>query len=200
MQQANLFQPGSLIAGVDEAGRGPLAGPVVAAAVILDSSRPIDGLADSKKLTAKRRDELAALIKTRALGYSVGWADAAEIDAINILSATMLAMRRAILGLGVCPDVAQVDGNRLPSLQFEHFSVEGKAIIGGDDKVAAISAPSIIAKTTRDHIMQRIDALYPNYEFARHKGYGTRIHCERLREFGPCREHRRSFAPVRAAS
>lgn len=199
MQQANLFQPGRLIAGVDEAGRGPLAGPVVAAAVILDSGRPIVGLADSKKLTEKRRDELAALIKRRALSYSVAWSDAAEIDAINILSATMLSMRRAILGLSVSPDVVQVDGNRLPSLQFEHFSVNGEAIVGGDDKVAAISAASIIAKTTRDRIMLGIDALYPNYEFARHKGYGTKIHCERLIEFGPCCEHRRSFAPVRAA-
>jgi len=200
MQQATLFQLDGLVAGVDEAGRGPLAGPVVAAAVILHRERPITGLADSKKLSAGRREELATEIRRRALTYAVAWADAAEIDALNILAATMLAMRRAILGLGVTPTGVVVDGNRLPRLAFGKVRLEGEAIVGGDDKVASISAASILAKTTRDRIMVSLDALYPGYEFARHKGYGTDVHRARLREFGPCREHRRSFAPVRAAS
>jgi ribonuclease HII len=200
MQQATLFQLDGLVAGVDEAGRGPLAGPVVAAAVILHRERPITGLADSKKLSAGRREELATEIRRRALTYAVAWADAAEIDALNILAATMLAMRRAILGLGVTPTGVVVDGNRLPRLAFGKVRLEGEAIVGGDDKVASISAASILAKTTRDRIMVSLDALYPRYEFARHKGYGTDVHRARLREFGPCREHRRSFAPVRAAS
>ena len=200
MQQAILFESDGLLAGVDEAGRGPLAGPVVASAVVLNRHRPISGLADSKKLSTKRRDALAEEIKCHALAWSVAWADPAEIDAINILAATMLAMRRAILGLQITPGKVQIDGNRLPDLCFDRTLIDGEAIIGGDDIVPAISAASIIAKTTRDRMMCELDRIYPGYEFARHKGYGTEIHRQKLREFGPCREHRQSFAPVRAAS
>ena len=200
MQQALHFEIDGLMAGVDEAGRGPLAGPVVASAVVLDPRTRIEGLADSKKLTAKRRELLAVEIKRHSLAWSVAWADPAEIDAINILAATMLAMRRAILGLSLMPEKVQIDGNRLPNLRFDARVLAGEAIIGGDDSVPAISAASIIAKTTRDRMMVELDKIYPRYEFARHKGYGTEIHRERLREFGPCREHRQTFAPVRAAS
>ena len=196
---APMFEFPAQVAGVDEAGRGPLAGPVVAAAVILDPERPIPGLADSKKLTANRREELASEIRGRALSWSVAWADAAEIDALNILAATMLAMRRAILGLSVMPFKVEIDGNRLPDLTFGGLIITGEAIVGGDAKVAAISAASIIAKTTRDRIMIDIDDLYPVYEFARHKGYGTEVHRQRLQRHGPCEQHRRSFAPVRLA-
>lgn len=199
MLQSLPFETDGPIAGVDEAGRGPLAGPVVAAAVILDPAYTIDGLADSKKLSAMRREQLAAEIRQHAVAWSVAWADRAEIDAVNILAATMLAMRRAILGLPVAPVAVQVDGNRLPNLKFGATSIRGDAIIGGDDKVAAISAASIIAKTTRDRIMLDIDFLFPAYEFARHKGYGTEVHRQRLRQHGPCEHHRRSFAPVRVA-
>ena len=200
MQQAILFETDRLSAGVDEAGRGSLAGPVVASAVLLNPRAPIVGLADSKKLTEKRRNELAIVIKQQSLAWSVGWADSTEIDAINILYATMLAMRRAIIGLAVTPTKVLVDGNRLPDLNFNGIMMAGEAIIGGDDKVDVISAASIIAKTTRDHMMCELDRIFPNYEFARHKGYGTTIHCARLQEFGPCREHRQTFAPVRAAT
>ncbi len=199
MQQVTLFQFSGLVAGVDEAGRGPLAGPVVAAAVILNPDRPINGLDDSKKLSAARRDVLREEIMHNATSWSVAWADPAEIDAINILAATMLAMRRAILGLSVTPAGVQVDGNRLPNLLFHGRKLAGEAIVGGDATVPAISAASIIAKTTRDRIMTNMDALYPDYEFARHKGYGTKIHRARLREHGPCEQHRQSFAPVRLA-
>ena len=200
MQQAKLFELDGLMAGVDEAGRGPLAGPVVASAVILNPDAPIDGLADSKKLTAKRREELAEIIKAHSLAWSVAWADPAEIDAINILAATMLAMRRAIVDLSVTPSRVQIDGNRLPDLEFDGQLMVGEAIVGGDAIVPEISAASIIAKTTRDRMMVALDKIYPCYEFARHKGYGTELHRERLREFGPCREHRQTFAPVKAAS
>ena len=200
MQQAKLFAIDGLVAGIDEAGRGPLAGPVVASAVVLSPRTPIEGLADSKKLSEKRREQLAGIIKQDALAWSVAWADPAEIDALNILAATMLAMRRAILGLAVAPARVQIDGNRLPNLCFERAIIPGEAIIGGDDLVPAISAASIIAKTTRDRMMRALDSVYPHYEFARHKGYGTAIHRDKLREFGPCREHRQSFAPVKAAS
>jgi len=200
MQQAILFESDGLMAGVDEAGRGPLAGPVVASAVVLNRARPISGLADSKKLSALRRDVLAEEIKRHALAWSVAWADPAEIDAINILAATMLAMRRAILGLSIRPNKVRIDGNRLPNLRFDRTLIDGEAIIGGDNIVPAISAASIIAKTTRDQMMLELDRIYPAYEFARHKGYGTEIHRQKLLEFGPCREHRQSFAPVRAAS
>ena len=199
MQQAALFELNGLVAGVDEAGRGPLAGPVVAAAVILDPQRPIQGLDDSKKLSPARREQLASDIRARALSWAVGWADPGEIDEINILAATMLAMRRAIGCLDVMPAGVQVDGNRLPDLAFGDVQLEGEAIVGGDGKVAAIGAASIIAKTTRDGIMEFLDRIHPEYEFARHKGYGTRVHLERLRRFGPCEQHRASFAPVRAA-
>ncbi len=200
MQQAGLFESGGLIAGVDEAGRGPLAGPVVAAAVILRPDDTIEGLADSKKLSAARRTALACEIRNRSLSWSVAWAGPSEIDSINILAATMLAMRRAIGGLSVTPRGVRVDGNRLPNLSFDDVKLEGEAIVGGDGKVPEISAASIIAKTTRDGIMEFLDRIHPEYEFARHKGYGTEIHCERLREYGPCEQHRQSFAPVREAS
>ncbi len=200
MQQANLFQSGGLVAGVDEAGRGPLAGPVAAAAVILDPARPVEGLADAKKLSAERREKLAGNVRASALAWAVAWADPAEIDALNILAATMLAMRRAILGLAVTPTAVQVDGNRLPDLRFGERQLAGEAIVKGDDRVAAISAASILATTARDRMMVELDRLYPCYEFARHKGYGTAVHRARLEEFGPCREHRYTFAPVRAAS
>ena len=199
MQQAQLFQCTGPVAGVDEAGRGPLAGPVVAAAVILNPNHPIAGLDDSKKLSAGRRETLRGEITQNALSWSVAWADPAEIDAINILAATMLAMRRAILGLSVVPAGVQVDGNRLPNLRFQGREIAGEAVIGGDAIVPAISAASIIAKTTRDRIMVDMDALYPEYGFARHKGYGTELHLARLQEHGPCEQHRQSFAPVRLA-
>jgi ribonuclease HII len=198
LQASQMIQHNGLLAGVDEAGRGPLAGPVVAAAVILRPDLTIEGLRDSKRLAATRRDVLAREIRIRALCWSVAWADRAEIDALNILAATMLAMRRAILGLAVMPAGVQVDGNRLPKICVFGRNIDGEAIVGGDAIVPAISAASIIAKTVRDQIMVEMDGLYPLYEFARHKGYGTEIHRERLREYGPCREHRTSFAPVRA--
>lgn len=199
MQQSQLFRFQGPVAGVDEAGRGPLAGPVVASAVILPPDDRMDGLDDSKKLSPARRETLAAEIKSRAVAWSVAWCDAAEIDAINILAATMLAMRRAVLGLPILPAAIRVDGNRLPDLRFNGHSIEGEAIVGGDGKVAEISAASILAKTTRDSFMERMDSLYPGYEFKQHKGYGTAMHRERLRRNGPCDLHRRSFAPVRMA-
>jgi len=198
MQQAQLFQYDGSAAGIDEAGRGPLAGPVVAAAVILDPQRVPAGLNDSKKLSATQRERLEIEIRATALATSVAWSDRAEIDTLNILAATMLAMRRAILGLAIAPTAVQVDGNRLPNLTFHDRTLEGVAIIGGDAKVAAISAASILAKTARDRFMVEMDCLYPNYAFAQHKGYGTEVHRDRLREHGPCTLHRRSFAPVRA--
>jgi ribonuclease HII len=200
MQQAGLFQLDGLVAGVDEAGRGPLAGPVVAAAVILRPDDMIEGLDDSKKLPAGRRDLLAAEIRGRAQSWAVAWATPSEIDDINILAATMLAMRRAIERLTVMPDGVQVDGNRLPNLAFGDERLQGEAIVGGDGKIPAISAASIIAKTTRDGMMKFLDRIHPEYEFGRHKGYGTEIHLDRLRRHGPCIQHRNSFAPVRAAS
>lgn len=200
IQQAKSIEFRGLIAGVDEAGRGPLAGPVAAAAVILHPERPVAGLRDSKKLSADRREVLAEQIRSKALAWSVAWADPAEIDVLNILSATLLAMRRAILGLAVLPSDIKVDGTRLPDLCFGEKCLTGEAIVGGDDSVAEISAASIIAKTTRDRMMLELDRIYPCYEFARHKGYGTELHRARLREFGPCREHRFTFAPVRKAS
>lgn len=200
MQQPKLFELRGLIAGIDEAGRGPLAGPVAAAAVILHPDRPIAGLDDSKKLSAERRDALAGEIRAQSLAWSVAWADPAEIDALNILAATLLAMRRAILALPIVPGGVKVDGNRLPDLRFGATRIAGEAIVGGDGRVAEISAASIIAKTTRDRIMVELDRIYPCYEFARHKGYGTEVHRARLREFGPCREHRFTFAPLRTAS
>jgi ribonuclease HII len=198
MQRALRFAAPGPVAGVDEAGRGPLAGPVVAAAVILRGEDIIDGLADSKTLTAARRAGLATEIKSRSLAWSVAWADPAEIDSLNILQATLLAMRRAILGLAVQPVLVEIDGNRLPDLSFHGRRVEGAAIVGGDGIVPAISAASIIAKEHRDEIMRDMDALYPEYGFSRHKGYPTADHRDRIGRFGPCRAHRRSFAPVSA--
>jgi len=200
MQRVKSIEFTGLIAGVDEAGRGPLAGPVAAAAVILHPERSLAGLKDSKKLSAERREVLAKQICSEALAWSVAWADPAEIDVLNILAATLLAMRRAILGLSILPGYIKVDGNRLPNLRFGERCLNGQAIVGGDDSVAEISAASIIAKTTRDRMMLELDRIYPCYEFARHKGYGTELHRARLREFGPCREHRFTFAPVRKAS
>lgn len=200
MQPSKLFESRRLVAGVDEAGRGPLAGPVAAAAVILHPDLPVVGLADSKRLSAERREVLAEEIRSRAVAWSVAWADSAEIDALNILAATLLAMRRAILRLSVTPSLVMVDGDRLPDLRFGGRRVMGESIVGGDGSVAEISAASIIAKTTRDRMMVELDRIYPCYEFARHKGYGTEVHRARLREFGPCREHRFTFAPLRSAS
>lgn len=188
-------RPARLAAGVDEAGRGPLAGPVVAAAVILDPERVPDGLADSKALTAARRETLAAVIPRLALASSVAWADREEIDRLNIFQATMLAMRRALMGLSLRPAAVEVDGRHLPRLDLG-YPVEGRAIVGGDRKVAAISAASILAKVTRDRMMQVFDEAWPDYGFARHKGYGTREHRACLEALGPCPQHRRSFRPL----
>jgi len=181
-----------LVAGVDEAGRGPLAGPVVAAAVILDPGRRIRGLADSKTLTPERREELAEAIHAKALCVAVGVASVEEIDSINILQATLLAMRRAVLDLRCVPAKVMVDGNQLPLLPLYC-----EAVIGGDATVKAISAASIVAKVHRDRLCLLLDALHPEYGFASHKGYATPEHLAALRVFGACSAHRRSFAPVR---
>lgn len=180
-----------LIAGVDEAGRGPLAGPVYAAAVILDPARPIKGLRDSKVLTAAAREDLAGLIRLRAVAWAVAWADVAEIDALNILQATLLAMRRAVGALGMVPTEALVDGNQCPQL-----ACPVHAIVKGDRDVASISAASILAKTARDELLVRLDGDYPRYGFAQNKGYGTPEHLAALQQYGPCAVHRRTFAPV----
>jgi len=187
-----------LIAGVDEAGRGPLAGPVVAAAVILDPRRRIAGLKDSKQLTPARRETLAVLIRGRALCWAVGWAECHEIDTLNILEATHLAMRRALLGLAVCPRSVLVDGNRLPRLMDLAPGCVTRAIIKGDCTEPAISAASILAKTQRDAIMRRLDVVYPGYGMAVHKGYGTADHLAALVRLAACAIHRRSFGPVTA--
>lgn len=184
------------IAGVDEAGRGPLAGPVVAAAVILNPERPVAGLDDSKKLSAARRATLSRRIRRDACAWAIAWADAAEIDRLNILEASHLAMRRAVSGLSIMPAHVQVDGNRLPDLTFLTMELQGTAIIGGDATVAAISAASILAKVARDEMMTVLDRLYPQYGFAQHKGYPTRVHRECLLRHGPCPQHRRSFRPL----
>lgn len=199
MQTKRLFKTNRPVAGVDEAGRGPLAGPVVAAAVILAPGQDTGSLRDSKKTSAAYRERLASEIRSGSLAWSVAWADRAEIDALNILHATMLAMRRAIMGLSIMPHAVAVDGNRLPDLSFGQRDIDGDAIVGGDATIPAISAASILAKTVRDRFMVQMDALYPNYAFAQHKGYGTVMHRQRLAEHGPCVLHRRSFAPVRAA-
>ncbi|MBB5214138.1 ribonuclease HII [Parapusillimonas granuli] len=197
MEQVDLFAslhvPADRIAGIDEAGRGPLAGPVFAAAVILDPGRPIKGLDDSKKLTAARRSELSLEIREFALAWCVASASVEEIDRLNILQATMLAMRRACAGLAVAPLQALIDGNQLP----RGLSCPAQAIIGGDASQASISAASILAKTARDADCLLLHEAHPAYGFDQNKGYGTALHLERLRAHGPCPAHRRSFAPVR---
>jgi ribonuclease HII len=180
------------ICGVDEAGRGPLAGPVCAAAVILDPDRPIIGLADSKKLSEKRRKALAIEIRDKAMAYSIAYASVEEIDRLNILQATMLAMRRAVEGLAIQPILALIDGNRCPVL-----AIPARAIIRGDATEPAISAASILAKTARDALMLSIHHQFPQYALDRHKGYDTAAHRAALAEHGPAPFHRRSFAPVR---
>jgi ribonuclease HII len=194
--QTDLFgDPGAYdaatTAGVDEAGRGPLAGPVYAAAVILDPARPIAGLADSKTLAEERREALAETVRANALAWCVAFASVAEIDRLNILRATLLAMQRAVKGLGVAPRLALVDGNQPP-----HLKCPVHTVVKGDATVPAISAASILAKVARDAELMRLHALYPQYAFDQHKGYGTARHLSLLREHGPCPEHRRSFAPV----
>lgn len=184
---------GSLIAGVDEAGRGPLAGPVYAAAVILDPQQAIAGLNDSKKLTEAKREALFAEIQDKALAWSIAEATVTEIDQINVLQATLLAMSRAVAGLQPAATAALVDGNQMPKL-----SIPAKTLIGGDALEPAISAASILAKVARDRVMQALDAEYPEYGFARHKGYGTKLHLAALAEHGACEIHRRSYAPVQA--
>ena len=190
-QVALAWDTPGLMAGVDEAGRGPLAGPVVAAAVILDERNPIQGLADSKVLTARRREQLFDEIRAKALCCSIAQASVEEIDEINILQATLLAMRRAVEGLRLKPVLVLVDGNRLPVL-----SMRAEAIVKGDSKVGAISAASILAKVTRDRWCAELDAQYPQYGFAGHKGYGTAEHLLALQTHGACPEHRKTFSPV----
>lgn len=192
-----LIVPEGLVCGIDEAGRGPLAGPVVAAAVILDPARPIAGLNDSKKLSEKARERLAIEIREKALAWSIAEASPAEIDRINILQATFLAMRRALLALPIAPAHVRIDGNRAPSLEGLGFSCTYETIVQGDANDASIAAASILAKTARDRWMESVDALYPGYGFAAHKGYGTPEHRAALARLGPCSLHRRSFEPVR---
>lgn len=194
-EQATLVwdMPG-LIAGVDEAGRGPLAGPVVAAAVILDARAPIQGLADSKQLSPRRREQLFDEIRAKALCCSIAQASVEEIDRLNILQATLLAMQRAVKGLRLKPHKVLVDGNRLPSLE-----VLAEAVVSGDALIPAISAASILAKVTRDHLLDELHVLHPGYGFDRHKGYGTAQHLLALQTLGPLAVHRRSFSPVARA-
>lgn len=181
------------VAGVDEAGRGPLAGPVVAAAVMLDPARPVAGLDDSKRLSARRRECLSDQIRASARGFAVIAVEPAEIDRINILQASLLAMQRAVAALDGTPTEVLVDGNRCPELD-----VRSRAIVGGDGLEPAIAAASILAKVERDRLMCELDGVHPGYDFASHKGYGTRAHLDALQRLGPCDAHRRTFAPVRA--
>jgi len=183
-----------LIAGVDEVGRGPLVGDVVTAAVILDPSKPIDGLTDSKKLSEKKRQRLSDQIKENALAWSIGRADPSEIDELNILHATMLAMQRAVAHLSVQPEFVLIDGNRCPELPFP-----SQAVVKGDLVVPEISAASILAKVARDKEMEELDDIHPEFGFAKHKGYPTKLHFEMLAKYGPTAHHRRSFKPVRTA-
>ena len=183
---------GTLICGVDEAGRGPLAGPVSAAAVILDEARPIPGLNDSKKLTERQREKLAPVIRESVLAWAVAYASVEEIDRLNILNATLLAMKRAVLALNVEPNLVLVDGLYCPKIHMPC-----NAVVKGDSKVAAISAASILAKTSRDELMLELHERYPQYGFAIHKGYPTAMHIEALKKHGACSEHRKSFKPVR---
>lgn len=189
-----IYPHTQLVAGVDEVGRGPLVGAVVTAAVILDPARPISGLADSKKLSEKRRNALYDEIIEKALCWSLGRAEPEEIDKLNILHATMLAMQRAVAGLSIVPEYVLIDGNRCPSLPMPSL-----AVVKGDSRVAEISAASILAKVTRDREMAILDVSFPQYGFAQHKGYPTAFHLERLAEHGATEHHRRSFAPVKRA-
>lgn len=190
-------RPGA-VAGVDEAGRGPLAGPVVAAAVVLDASRPIAGLADSKTLTPSRREVLAGEIRAHSIAWALGWADAAEVDALNVLQATFLAMRRALRALSVEPAHVIVDGNRCPDLRGVVRECTVEAVVRGDATVASVSAASILAKCARDEHMLELDQRYPGYGFSAHKGYPTAAHVAALRRLGPSPVHRLSFAPVQS--
>ncbi|HDL5699912.1 TPA: ribonuclease HII [Mannheimia haemolytica] len=192
MMNEFIYPNARLIAGVDEVGRGPLVGAVVTAAVILDPNNPIQGLTDSKKLSEKKRQALAEEIKAKALSWSLGRAEPAEIDELNILNATMLAMQRAVAGLHIQPDFVLIDGNRPPKLPMP-----AQAVVKGDSLVAEISAASIIAKVARDQEMDELDQQFPQYGFAQHKGYPTKLHFEKLAEFGATPYHRKSFAPVR---
>lgn len=192
------WQRPGLVAGVDEAGRGPLAGPVVAAAVILDPLRPIEGLADSKALCELRREALAVEIRARSAACGLGWADAAEVDALNILQATFLAMRRALLALSMPPSHVVVDGNLCPDLRGLAAPCTAEPVVRGDASVPSISAASILAKCARDAIMRELDERYPGYGFAAHKGYPTAAHVAALRRLGASPVHRRSFAPVQS--
>jgi ribonuclease HII len=194
----DLRRPG-LTAGVDEAGRGPLAGPVVAAAVILDRRRPIRGIADSKQLTPDVREALALRIRERSVAWGIGCADPCEIDALNILQATLLAMRRALLGLRSAPAHVIVDGDRCPSLAGLPFDCSIEAVVAGDASVKCVGAASILAKVARDRCMCELDQRFPGYGLARHKGYGTPQHLDALRRLGPSPVHRRSFAPVQSS-
>lgn len=189
-----VYPAAKLIAGVDEVGRGPLVGAVVTAAVILDPNQPIHGLADSKKLSEKRRLQLADEIKQKALCWALGRAEVEEIDELNILHATMLAMQRAVAALAIAPDFVLVDGNRLPALPMS-----AQAVVKGDSLVAEISAASILAKVARDQEMAALDLRYPDYHFAQHKGYPTALHLAKLAELGATPFHRKSFAPVARA-
>jgi ribonuclease HII len=188
-----------LTAGVDEAGRGPLAGPVVAAAVILDKRRPIRGIADSKALTPDVREELSSKIRERSIAFGLGWADPCEIDAINILQATLLAMRRALLALRCHPAHVIVDGDRCPNLSGLALDCSIEAVVAGDATVSCIGAASIVAKVARDQYMCELCGRYPGYGFSAHKGYGTPEHLDALRRLGPSAVHRRSFAPVQSS-
>lgn len=183
----------TIIAGVDEVGRGPLAGPVLAAAVILDGRKPIEGLRDSKKLTDKKREALSMLIKQQAKCWALGFASVPEIDSLNILNASLLAMKRAVENLTIVPKMVYVDGNRCPNLLMK-----SEAIIGGDDLIAEISAASIIAKVARDKLMRYFEKSYPDYGYSQHKGYPTKLHLNALQTHGVTPLHRKSFAPVRA--
>jgi ribonuclease HII len=189
---------GEWLAGVDEAGRGPLAGPVVAAAVLLDQARPIAGLRDSKQLSAPRREQLAGLIRARATAFAIGIASVEEIDALNILQATLLAMRRALIALPVRPRHIIIDGNKAPHLDDLFGDCQVETLVRGDALVPAISAASILAKTWRDAHMAELDLQYPGFGLARHQGYPTAAHLEALARLGPSAVHRRSFAPVRS--
>nr|WP_228005881.1 ribonuclease HII [Xenorhabdus sp. BG5] len=189
-----VYPQANLIAGVDEVGRGPLVGAVVTAAVILDPAKPIAGLMDSKKLTEKRREALYWEIKEKALCWSLGRAEPEEIDQLNILHATMLAMQRAVEGLVLIPDYVLIDGNRCPAL-----AMPAQAVVKGDSLVAEISAASILAKVTRDREMAELDKQFPGYGFAQHKGYPTALHLEKLASLGATEHHRKSFAPVKRA-